>query len=148
MVPLFHFSTMISTIHSSVTRRLVLDRHAPIPRRRLVLDRRDSSLLRCRLVLDRRDTTILRCRLVRDRRDALLLRRRLVLDRRDEPFFRRRLVIDRCASSSSCRLVIDRRVLFDESSTLTQHQPSILLSEYPIRHYIPSSFQRIRRGIG
>ena len=106
MVPLFYFSTMISTIHSSITRRLVLDRHAPI------------------------------------------LRRRLVLDRRDEPFLRRRLVLDRRASSSSRRLVIDRRVLFDESSTLTQHQPSILLSVYPIRHYIPSSFQRIRRGIG
>ena len=107
MVPLFYFSTMISTIHSSVTRRLVLDRHAPILRRRLV----------------------------RDRRDALLLRRRPVLDRRDEPFFRR-------------RLVIDRRVPSDESYDLTQHPPSTLLSKYPIRHYIPSSFQRIRRGIG
>ena len=101
MVPLF--STLISTILSSIARRLVLDRHAPFLRRRLVLDRCASSSSR-------------------------------------------RLVFDRSASSSSRHLVLDRRAFVYDPSPLSQK--SILLAEYPIHHYIPSSFQRIHCGIG
>ncbi len=77
----------------------------------------------------------------------LFLRRRLVRDRRDSLFPRRRLVLDRRAPISSCRLVFDRRAFVYDSSTLSQKQ-DILLATHPIRHSIPTSFPRIRRGIG
>ncbi len=123
-----------STCFTSLHRGLVLDRHANLHRRGLVLDRR-AKLHQRGLVLDRRTKLLCRglgyachaplnrCGLVPDRH-ALYLLRGLVLDRhafRDPAF--------------ACLSSISRLTTF-------------LLAAHPILHSLPSSFQRIRRGIG
>ena len=86
--------------------------------------------------------------LVRDRR--VLPRRGLVLDRH-APLNRRGLVPDRHAQYLLRGLVLDCHASRDPAFacllSISRHTP-FLLAAHPILHSLPSSFQRIRRGIG
>ncbi len=109
-----------STCFTSHRRGLVLDRHAKLHRRGLVLDRH-TKLLRRGLGYARH-TPLNRRGLVPDRH-ALYLLRGLVLDchASHDPAF-------------ACLLSISRHTPF-------------LLAAHPILYSLPSSFQRIHRGI-
>ena len=118
--------TMIPTILTSIARGLVLDRRPPkLHSRGLVLDR-SAPFHHRGLVLDRCTSSSFRG---------------LVLDCCNNS---RGLVLDRCTSSRG--LVLDCRAFAYDPSLPSQK--SILLAKYPILHNLPSSFQRIRRGIG
>ena len=86
--------------------------------------------------------------LVRDRR--VLPRRGLVLDRH-APLNRRGLVPDRHAQYLLRGLVLDCHASCDPAFacllSISRHTP-FLLAAHPILHSLPSSFQRIRHGIG
>jgi hypothetical protein len=79
----------------------------------------------------------------------VLPRRGLVLDRH-APLNRRGLVPDRHAKYLRRGLVLDRHASRDLAfaclSSISRHTP-FLLAAHPILHSLPSSFQRIRRGI-